>query len=355
MKRIGVLFLILTLTFSLWAQQVRKEIKVPNIPGYVTLKCDFHIHTVFSDGNVWPTTRVEEAWTEGLDAISITDHLEYTPHKDFIPVNHEAPYDIALNTAKQRGIILIKGTEITKSMPPGHFNALFIKEATPLFNDDYKLALREARKQGAFVIWNHPGWRAQAPDGPVWMKEHQELFEEKLFQGVEVANFDEWYPEVLDWAIDKNLTIFSNSDIHEPMALYLTSHHVERRPITLVFAKEPTEEAIREALFSGRTAGWFNNFLFAKKDILEKLLLESVTLSEISRDDKTIRYSLQNFSDFQFNFAFATSPQNTILLPPQGSILVPVPINQTETMLIVGNLLHGASSGLSIPLKKMIK
>jgi 3',5'-nucleoside bisphosphate phosphatase len=355
MKRIGFLFYTLVITISLCAQPIRKEIRVPNLSGFVTLKCDFHMHTVFSDGNVWPTTRVEEAWAEGLDAISITDHLEYTPHKDFIPVNHEAPYDIALNLARQRGIILIKGTEITKSMPPGHFNALFVKEATPLFNDDYKLALREAQKQGAFVIWNHPGWRAQAPDGPVWMKEHQELFEEKLFQGVEVANFDEWYPEVLDWAIDKSLTIFSNSDIHEPMALYLTTHNVERRPITLVFAKEPTEEAIREALFSGRTAGWFNNYLFAKRDILQSLLLASVKVTEVSRDDKTIRYSLQNSSDFQFSFAFASSPEKTIHLPAQSSVLVPLPLNQTETTLIIGNLLHKADTGLTISLEKLIK
>lgn len=26
----------------------RKEISLPDIPGYITLKCDFHMHTVFS-------------------------------------------------------------------------------------------------------------------------------------------------------------------------------------------------------------------------------------------------------------------------------------------------------------------
>ncbi len=30
----------------------------PNILGYKTLKCDFHQHTVFSDGDVWPSIRV---------------------------------------------------------------------------------------------------------------------------------------------------------------------------------------------------------------------------------------------------------------------------------------------------------
>ena len=54
--------------------RVRTPIRLPDLPGYLTLKCDLHIHTVFSDGLVWPTVRVEEAWREGLDAIAITDH-----------------------------------------------------------------------------------------------------------------------------------------------------------------------------------------------------------------------------------------------------------------------------------------
>ena len=41
---------------------VRHEIHFPNLPGYQTLKCDLHMHTVFSDGEVWPTVRVREAW-----------------------------------------------------------------------------------------------------------------------------------------------------------------------------------------------------------------------------------------------------------------------------------------------------
>jgi len=45
--------------------RARTPIHIPDVPGYVTLKCDFHIHTVFSDGLVWPSVRVEEAWREG--------------------------------------------------------------------------------------------------------------------------------------------------------------------------------------------------------------------------------------------------------------------------------------------------
>jgi hypothetical protein len=79
----------------------------------MTLKCDLHTHIVFSDGLVWPTVRVEEAWREGLDAISITDHIKYQPHKHNIPTNFNRSYEIALAPAGERDILLIKGTEIT--------------------------------------------------------------------------------------------------------------------------------------------------------------------------------------------------------------------------------------------------
>lgn len=55
----------------------RSPLRLPQVDNYKILKCDFHMHTVFSDGTVWPTTRVEEAFREGLDAISITEHLEF--------------------------------------------------------------------------------------------------------------------------------------------------------------------------------------------------------------------------------------------------------------------------------------
>ena len=43
------------------------------------------MHSVFSDGSVWPDIRVEEAKKDGLDVIAITEHLEYQPWKDDIP------------------------------------------------------------------------------------------------------------------------------------------------------------------------------------------------------------------------------------------------------------------------------
>ena len=50
--------------------QERDPLPVPDLPGLKTLKADFHLHTVFSDGEVWPTVHVRDAWRDGLDAVS---------------------------------------------------------------------------------------------------------------------------------------------------------------------------------------------------------------------------------------------------------------------------------------------
>ena len=55
----------------------RNEITIPSVNGYNVYKADFHTHTIYSDGEVTPALRVEEAWNDGLDIIAITDHMEY--------------------------------------------------------------------------------------------------------------------------------------------------------------------------------------------------------------------------------------------------------------------------------------
>ena len=62
-----------------------RVIPFPDVPGYETLICDLHMHTVFSDGNVWPIVRVDEAMRDGLDVIAITEHLEYQPQNRIYP------------------------------------------------------------------------------------------------------------------------------------------------------------------------------------------------------------------------------------------------------------------------------
>jgi len=295
------LFLSVFTTFSFG--QNRKIIYIPDIPGYKTLKCDFHMHTVFSDGTVWPTVRIEEAWQEGLDAVSITDHIEYRPHSKDIISDHNRSYEIAEPLANTLNILLIRGAEITRNMPPGHLNALFINNANLLDREDAFEALKEAREQGAFILWNHPGWKAQQPDTTLWWDEHTHLLDNNMLHGIEVYNEKEYYPEAVDWALSKNLTMFCNSDIHDPisMAYDLKKNH---RPVTLVFSRSRTKGGIREALFSHRTAAYFNNTLIGKATILEQLFFSSIKIKNQPlnlRNGETKYVEIENHSDIDFD------------------------------------------------------
>jgi hypothetical protein len=273
---------------------VRHEINIPDILDYTTLKCDLHTHTVFSDGLVWPTVRVDEAWREGLDAISITDHIEYQPHKQDIPTNHNRPYEIALGRAKEKNILLIKATEITRDTPPGHFNALFLEDINPLDTEDFVDAVKAANDQGSFVFWNHPGWK---PEAKGWFDIHTELYENKWLHGIEVVNGDYYYPEAHKWCLEKNLTMMGNSDIHEPITRLETTSE-NHRPMTLVFAKEKSIKALKDALVAGRTAVWFKNQLIGKPDYLHAIFRKAVQTDKPYRTQgDTIWFEVSNNSD----------------------------------------------------------
>ena len=76
------------------------------------------MHTVFSDGSVWPNIRVQEAQKDGVDFISTTEHLEYQPWKDDIPhPNRNRAYQVAKEYASNTDVIVINGSEITRNMP----------------------------------------------------------------------------------------------------------------------------------------------------------------------------------------------------------------------------------------------
>lgn len=301
--RTNILLLLLFIYFAgTVVGQSRKIIYLPDIPGYKTLKCDFHMHTVFSDGTVWPTVRVEEAWREGLDAIAITDHIEYRPHSKDVISDFNRSFEIAQPLANSKNIILIRGAEITRSMPPGHLNAIFIKNANLLDREDVFDAIREARDQGAFIFWNHPGWKVQQPDTTLWWEEHTRLLNNNLMHGIEVFNSEEYYPEAIDWAAEKKLAVMCNTDVHGPinLAYNLEENH---RPLTLVFAINRTAERIKQALFEKRTVAYFGNTLIGPSKLLEPLFfasLEIKTSATILKSNESKVFNMVNNSDVDY-------------------------------------------------------
>ena len=258
-----------------------RKITFPDIPGYKTLKCDLHQHTVFSDGSVWPDIRVQEALMDGLDAISLTEHLEYQPHKDDIPhPDRNRSYDIAIKEAANHDLVIIKGSEITPKMPPGHSNAIFISDPNKLLVDDSIQVFREAKKQGAFIFWNHPNWTPQRKDGMATLTDvHRLLIREKLLDGIEVVNDQTYSDEALQIALDNNLTIMGTSDIHKLIDWDFKVPQGGHRPLTLVFAKEKNEAGIKDALMSRRTVAVYKNLLIGRDEFLVPLIESSLKVS----------------------------------------------------------------------------
>ena len=310
-----LIMLLLLLSFSPGLAQrsdfTRTPISVPDILGYTTLKCDFHMHSVFSDGNVWPTVRVEEAWAEGLDAISITDHIEYQPHKDYVTSNHNSSYEIARRSGNQSNIMVIKGSEVTRSMPPGHLNAIFITDSAPLDGKDWREALEIAHQQGGFIFWNHPCWTGQQPDGiGRWYEEHSEIFAEGMLQGIEVVNSANYCPEAHQWAIDKNLTLLATSDIHPPIHRVYDIAGGDHRPITLVFSRDRSMEGIRDALKEQRTALLNGQIVIGKGMFLKEIFresLEMITPQVVVKGDGGAYVQIRNKSDIGFHLVQGTA------------------------------------------------
>ncbi|MCC8019146.1 MAG: Sb-PDE family phosphodiesterase [Rikenellaceae bacterium] len=300
MKKLLLLTAILMAGGTIQAQ-VRNHVAIPDLDDYLTLKCDFHMHSVFSDGLVWPTVRVDEAIREGLDVIAITEHIEVLRHKDDITASHNRAFDIAAKYAKGTDILVLKGSEITKGMPPGHFNAIFLDDCDALETQDPMDAFAATVEQGGFIFWNHPGWDSQQPDTTLWMPEHTEIYDRGFMQGIEVVNFHSYYPEAHQWAIDRNLTMFGNSDIHHPMQTDFDFARGEHRPMTLVFATEKTPAAIREALDERRTAVWFEDKLIGQEEILREIFEKSVDTINVRKTATRIYITLKNNSDLPFH------------------------------------------------------
>lgn len=354
MKRLIIIILLL-ISLTLLVNGQRKTVHLPDLPGYVTLKCDFHMHTVFSDGDVWPTVRIDEALRDGLDAIAITDHLEYTPHKDFIPVDYNAAWKIGEEYAKEGNLILVHGAEITRKMPPGHFNALFITDASLLTQDSVLDVFEAAIKQGAFLQWDHPGWKTQQPDGIPRMYEiHKKLIKNGWLHGIEFFNEYEYYPLVFTFCKQYNLALMGNSDVHGSISEIYPKPENTNRPMTLVFAKERSLNSLKEAMFAGRTMVYFRNILAGKEEYAKPFFYRCISVSKpYYQDDKYLFFEVTNNSDISFYLinGIANAPSSVTLAADSVTRIVLSKKVTAPLVYDVRNVLTGEKEVLKVELK----
>ena len=348
-----------------------RSIEFPDTENYLTITSDLHTHSVFSDGHVWPNIRVAEAMKDKLDAIAITEHLEYQPHIRYIPnKNRNIAFLEAKKAAEETDLIVIAGSEITREMPPGHLNAVFIKDANTLFNidesllpearrrmseavniedlsdeelevaDQYALgnlyspfeALEEAKRQGAFIFWNHPMWGSQANDGVSRLTEmHKQMIAKDLIHGIEVVNTEEYSEEALQIALDNNLAIIGTSDVHELIEWDYDSSKNEHRPVTLILSEKRNQNSIKEALLDRRTIVFYKNKLIGKEENLVPLLDSilgfkslgyrgdtSILIVEISNNSSS-DMTLKNLSAYNFS---------------RSDDYIFIPKNETKTIMV---------------------
>ena len=295
----------------------RTEIILPQVKGYNIYKGDFHVHTIYSDGEVTPRERVREAWYDGLDIIALTDHLELRSYEKFMLKAHapynpdgkpyeyirggagnktdhttpiycdlDATYDEAVQYAKNEEIpiMVLRGTEIWRNPAVvGEYNAFFLKDITDVAKPDIIESLKEAKKQGAIIIHNHPGWRRKTMD----KSEIQEkIYAEKLVDGIEVINGSTLYPQMIDRCVNEKLTIFANTDLHRTSAQYYPRGGEIFRTMTFILAKDCTEKAIKDALLKRRTIGYSHNHLIGEEMWLEEFLNAAVDCKVVAVNEK---------------------------------------------------------------------
>ena len=331
-----------------------RSIDFPDIPGSKTLVSDLHMHTVFSDGMVWPTIRAQEALRESIEIIAITDHLEYQPKKEDIPnPDLNRSYVIAKKSVDEKDLIILKGSEITRHMPPGHFNAIFINDANKLLIEGDSLAgIIEANNQGAFVFWNHPHWTSKSEgrmDGIAKLDPvHEELISKNLVHGLEVANEDTYSEEALEIAINNNLTVLGNSDIHGLVDWDFDIPNGGHRPLTFVITKDNSQNSIKESLFKGHTFVWFKDLLIGKEENIKPIIESNIKFKSNGYIGETtvLELEVSNLSsvpislEYQGEYTFHKNSKFLKILPNSSFKIQIKTISKVETISLPFNILN---------------
>src|SRR4029453_11481373 len=66
---------------SLEAHAQPPTLRPPAEPNW--LRGDLHCHTLYSDGDSWPSDMLAEAVTRGLDFLGVTDHNQVGHHAEY--------------------------------------------------------------------------------------------------------------------------------------------------------------------------------------------------------------------------------------------------------------------------------
>ena len=317
-----------TVTFVQNANR-RTEIILPQVNGLNVYKADLHTHSIYSDANLTPEERVAEAWYDGLDVFAMTDHVEYRRHEpsmlkflkgytggeakkavnynvirkaateEGIKADLNIPVQLAQKAAKAYGgaLLVIPACEITREPKTiGHFNALFTTDNNTIYDVDPLQSLRNAKKQGALITQNHPGWSRKSCDITEF---EQKAFDEKLIDGVEIMNGYWFYPKAMQRCVDWNLYMLGCTDIHHLSSTYKGNGHF--RTMTLIFAKDNSSKSIRKALEKRQTLAYSAGNIAGDAKLLQDFFKASVSCKFLARGKKNSAvYALTNTTSLDY-------------------------------------------------------
>jgi hypothetical protein len=157
--------------------------------------------------------------------------------------------------------------------------------------------------------------------------------------------------------------MLGNSDIHDPITGYEIYEDPEltHRPVTLVFAKEKTAEALKEALLDGRTAVWHKNRLIGREKYLDAIFKASVKITKpYYRQKDTIWCEIKNSScmDIQMEKA-GTERAEKLVLPANSTTLLKTKVKgepeQAKLSYVVKNFLIAPGKGLPVDIITPLK
>src|SRR5690606_22291425 len=230
-----------------------------------------------------------------------------------------------------------------RGTPPGHFNALFIQDASQLVEDNDSAKDQEAIdrvvQQNAFIFWNHPGWQVNnIPGSYEWIDFVDNMYKAGNLHGIEVVNGLGFHKKALDWALDRDLTIIGNTDVHNLIAhSYDIGREGVHRTMTLVMSKDRTAAGIREALEAGRTVAWSSKYLFGKEENVRDLVEACVAVSpafheKTNKANKVTKYyEIKNNSDLYFELELkAGKGTKRIVLYPGSTQIMTAPAGETK-------------------------
>ena len=358
----------------------RTEIVIPKVKGYNVYKADFHTHSIFSDGEVTPALRVEEAWSDGLDIIAVTDHMEYrrterliyqymkdyirqdlrgenkavntnvlntSPDSRGLLVDFNVSYDSAKKRGDELGIMVVRGVEITRGKL-GDYNAIFTQDNNAIYDPDLETSIRNARKQGAFIMHNHPQYTKQTES--TMPKHCEELHAKGLIDGIEVANCLQVFSSLIDFCIEGGYAPMSSSDVHTVTSAYYPGAGKEYfRNMTLVLAKSCDEKSIHKALKERRTIAYRSNLMIGSEELLTELFKACISVEVIGESGNVMKVKFTNNSSLPFSLRWSGN-QETAIWGHSASV---VNVKRgTEVLDVrVTNMLYAKSKSPVVPIK----